>query len=163
YVGAPGVADTLENTDCPYLFGGNGIFLCGFLPYEPQDFILKTTDGLTYTLHASGGISHIEDRSGNFVDIAPSAITTSTGLTVPIVRGPGNRITRIGEPIGSNGITYNYDGAGRLIEVRDQADQPTDYFYDDARFPNYVTRVVDPMGHPSVRTIFDDVGRLIAQ
>jgi RHS repeat-associated protein len=163
YVGAPGVTDTLETTDCPYLFGGGGVYLCGFFPYDPQDFILRTAEGLTYTLHASGGISHIEDRAGNFVDIAPSAITTSSGLTVPIVRGDGNRITRIGEPTGSNGITYAYDAGGRLIEVRDQADQPTSYFYDDARFPNYVTRVVDPMGRPSVRTIFDDSGRLIAQ
>jgi RHS repeat-associated protein len=163
YVGAPGVTDTLETTDCPYLFGGGGVFLCGLFPYDPQDFILRSADGLTYTLHASGGISHIEDRSGNFVDITPSAISTSSGLTVPIVRGDGNRITRIGEPAGANGIAYSYDGSGRLVEVRDQADQPTDFFYDDARFPNYVTRIVDPMGRPSVRTIFDDSGRLIAR
>ena len=163
YVGAPGVTDTLENTDCPYLFGGGGIFLCGFFPFEPQDFILKTAEGLTYTIHANGGISRIDDRAGNFVTIAPTAIATSWGVTVPITRSAGNRITRIGEPSGSNGITYGYDAAGRLAEVRDQAGDPTTFFYEDARFPNYLTRVVDPMGRPAVRTIFDDAGRMVAQ
>ena len=163
YVGAPGVTDTLQNTDCPYLFGGSGVYLCGFFPYEPQDFVLKTTEGLTYTITASGGISRIEDRAGNVVTITPSAITTSWGVSVPIARGPGNRITFIGQPGGSSGITYGYDGAGRLAEVRDPLDQPTTFSYDDARFPNYLTRVVDPMGRPAVRTIFDDAGRLIAQ
>jgi RHS repeat-associated protein len=162
YIGV-GVSDTLETTDCPYLFGGGGVYLCGFFPYDPQDFVLKTAEGLTYTLHANGGISRIEDRAGNFVTIAPNAIATSSGLTVPIVRGAGNRITRIGEPTGTNGINYSYDAAGRLTEVRDQSDQPTTFFYEDARFPNYLTRIVDPLGRPVVRTIFDDAGRLIAR
>ena len=162
YIGAAGVADTLETTDCPFLFGGGGTYLCGFFPYDPQDFILKTTEGLTYTIHANGGISRIEDRAGNFVNITPSAITTSWGATVPITR-EGGRITRIGEPAGSSGLTYGYDGAGRLVQVRDQLNQPTTYLYDDARFPNYLTQVVDPMGRPSVRTLFDDAGRLLAQ
>ena len=122
----------------PYLFGGGGTTCADSSRTSPQDFILKTTEGLTYTLHATGAIAHRGSRR-QFRRHLASAVATSWGLVVPITRGADNRITRIGEPSGPNGITYSYDPSGRLVEVRDQANQPTQFLYEDSRFPNYLT------------------------
>lgn len=129
YVAAAGVYDTLENLDCTGLFGGPGAWLCdGFAPYNPQNYRLRTKEGLVYTINATTGIRKIEDRNGRFIEITPNGVTSSTGRNVTFTRNAQGRITQITDP-SNNTLKYDYDEQGRLVRFTDQLNLVTSYTY----------------------------------
>lgn len=72
-----------------------------------------------------------------------------------------------GQPTGHRAVKYDYDGAGNLSKVLKLVNRSTgayltnQYFYENARFPNYITRIVNARSKPALRNLYDDMGRLI--
>jgi RHS repeat-associated protein len=161
YVAPPGVYDSLENTDSPFLFESGGQwFDLDFSPYNPQNYILRTKEGLTYTLTASGGIRKIEDRNGRFIEITPNGITSSTGRNVTFTRNSQGRITQITDP-SNNTLRYEYDSLGRLVRFTDQLNLTTNYTY----YSNghYIQDVLTPGGCRPLKTEYGPDGRVTAK
>lgn len=160
-----GTYDTLENLDCPQVLGPPPTPLCGgFQAWNPQNWILRTKEGFTYTITSSGGVRRMEDRSGNWMEITPDGVTTNTGQDIPFVRDGQGRIVEIREPAPATGkLRYEYDEQGRLARFLDQTGATTTYKYENASFPVYLTGIDDPLGRPALRNIFDEAGRLVAQ
>ena len=150
YVAPAGVYDSLENTDCPQVVFGGSMYLCGMSrPYEPQNFILNTKEGLKYFLTAAGGIQRIEDRNGRAVDITSAAIRSSSGRNVTIARDPSGRIVSITDASGKS-LLYAYDSAGRLRDATDQAGLKTTFVYEGAT--SYIKEVQSPRQLHTVET-----------
>ena len=59
-------------------------------------------------------ITRIEDRSGNWMQIAPTGVTSNTGRNVAIERNVQGLITKISEPAPGGAMRYEYDARGRL-------------------------------------------------
>ncbi|MGH9837934.1 MAG: putative Ig domain-containing protein [Blastocatellia bacterium] len=161
YVAAPGIYDTLENTDCDALFGGPGAWLCeGFSTYDPQNYRLRTKEGLVYTINASGGIRKIEDRNGRFIEITANGVTSSTGRNVVFTRNAQGRVTQITDPV-NNTLKYDYDSMGRLVKFTDQLNLVTNYTY----YGNghYIQDVRTPGNCRPLKTEYGPDGRLTAK
>jgi hypothetical protein len=54
--------------------------------YNPQDFVLTTSDGRTVRLSISNGIEQIIDRNGNGLRIDPDGYTHRSGRSMRFVR-----------------------------------------------------------------------------
>lgn len=161
YVAPAGVYDTLENTDSPFLYRSGGQwFDLDFSPYNPQNYILRTKEGLTYTLSATGGIRKIEDRNGRFIEITPNGVTSSTGRNVVFTRNAAGLITQISDP-SNNTLRYDYDAADRLVKFTDQLNLATNYSYYGSG--HYIKDVLTPGGCRPLRTEYDADGRVKAK
>ena len=76
-------------------------------PYNPTQFILTTSDGHSYTIDQTLGVSFMSDANGNSLTIGSSGIVSSTGKSITFTRDSLNRITKITDPNG-NTLQYNY-------------------------------------------------------
>jgi RHS repeat-associated protein len=163
----PGVTDTLEAVGQQTVWGVGGLFYDFIIPYNPNTYVLTTKEGVRYTIDEVDGLQSVEDRAGNTLTVTPGGLVSSAGVSLTFERDLDGRITKIIEPAdplvpGTRELDYVYDGLGNLVTFRDQLDNPTDYFYEDASFPHYLTRVEDPLDRPIIRTVFDSDGRVTA-
>ncbi|MCW5964103.1 MAG: putative Ig domain-containing protein [Bryobacterales bacterium] len=154
----PGVTDTLVDPDCPSLFGnGPQDFLCNFLPYTPQRYILSTTDGYEYEVGSDGLIRKITDRQGRTVEVTPTAVVSSFGRGVTMSRDGEGKITEIRDARG-NAVQYGYDALGRLSQVTDQAGNVTTYGYQGDT--HYLLEINAPNNCQPLRNDYYPDGRL---
>jgi RHS repeat-associated protein len=171
----PGVTETLslENPDALY-FHASGLFFTGLFgsPFNPSRYVLTTKEGVKYTIDEHQGLQRIEDIFGNTIDVTPTGLHSSLGVSLTFVRDAQGRITRIIEPEDPSDpdppgtLDYAYDPTtGNLVSFTTQikTDPPTRYHYEDSQYPHYLTKIEDPLNQPIVRNVFDDDGRLIAQ
>ena len=164
----PGVTDTLEAIEPAgnvFVFGGQANQ--GGVPYNPSKYRLTTREGVSYVIDEDEGLELIEDPLGNTITVTPGGLVSSVGVELVFERDAEGRIERIVEPVLDGGgppgvLSYEYDGRGNLVAFRNQTDEVTRYFYENASFPNYLTRVEDPLDRPLLQTVYDDAGRLIA-
>lgn len=166
----PGVTDTLEAIGPTKLFALGAKFYDFIIPYNPEVYILKTQEGLKYTISEVDGLQAVEDVNGNTLEVNSDGVLSSTGVALTFVRDAAGRITEIIEPEDETTgappgkLTYTYDAAGNLVSSADAAGQKTEYFYElPDSHPHYLTRIEDPLGRPITRNVFDDEGRLIGQ
>ncbi len=164
YTAPGGVDDKLENLDCPGFLGAGQTFAClggdtPFQQYNPKRWRLTTKDGLQLTI-VNAVITRIEDRNGNWVQIAPAGISASNGRNVQFTRDGAGRITQIADARG-NRQTYAYDAQGRLIQHLDPQNQGTSFEY--AGVTHLVSRIINAGGCQAVRQEFDAGGRLTAR
>lgn len=162
-----GVYDTLENLDCPQVLGVPPNALCnGFQLWQPNNWRLKTKEGITYIISGKS-ITRMEDRAGNWIQIALNGITSNTGRNVVIERDGQNLITKIAAPdtesVPGGEVRYQYDPQGRLIAFIDQNGKATTFTYENTNFPHYLTRITDALGRVLIRNVFNAEGRLVAQ
>jgi len=160
YLPAAGVHDTLENTDCSSLALSSGQWFCFPGPaYAPQNFILRTQRGFTYTLNLTTGITSIADRNGNTLTIGPTGVSSSNGRVLTIARDAAGRVTSITDPAG-HATSYAYDALGRLATFTDQLGNVTTYDY--ALDTSYIDTVESQSGCWPLRNEYDDDWHLIA-
>ena len=93
----------LDNTDIIYTSGDvvtefNGDEDTGLI-YNPVHLRLTTVDGRRYDFDQSG-LTHLEDPSGNALNITPAGISHSSGKSIAFERDQSGRITRITDPRG---------------------------------------------------------------
>lgn len=164
YVAPAGVDDKLENLDCPgFLGGGQGLACLGgdtpFQAYNPKRWLLTTKDGVKFTI-VNSTITRIEDRNGNWVQIAATGISASNGRNAVFKRDSAGRITQIRDARGQQHI-YSYDSQGRLLQHTDAKNQGTTFEYQGAT--HLITRILQAGGCQAVRQEFDLAGRLTAR
>ena len=87
-------------------------------------------------------------------------VRTSSGAKVGFNRDAAGRITAITAP-GGGVIRYEYNAAGELERVTDQAGRYTSFTYlQPAGLTHYLNKVLDPSGHPVAITNYDGTDRL---
>ncbi|MFT7668185.1 MAG: RHS repeat-associated protein [Planctomycetota bacterium] len=164
-----GVYDSLRATDSPVLTLAGGLIYQDLFatPYNPDEYVLETSSGVSYTMHELDGLRLVEDIFGNTIDVTPGGLISSTGVSIQFQRDSQGRITRIIEPTGSGAthwIDFTYDElTGNLLSSTDRDGAVTQYIYDVPTFPHYLSEVLDPLGRAMVRNVIDEEGRLIAQ
>ncbi len=164
YVAPAGVDDKLENLDCPgFLGGAQGLVCLGgdtpFQAYNPKRWLLTTKDGTKFTI-VNSVITRIEDRNGNWVQIAANGISASNGRNATFTRDGAGRITQIRDARGQQ-HTYSYDAQGRLTQHTDAKNLATTFEYQAAT--HLITRVLQAGGCQALRQEFDLAGRLSAR
>lgn len=166
----PGVRDKLEpNGGQTKLFNLGGKYYDFIIPYNPDEYILTTEEGLKYTISETDGLLAVVDVAGNTLEVTPDGVFSSTGVAVLFERDDAGRIVTIeepaieGDPDDPSVLQYVYDGAGNLTMTVDQGGNETQYFYEQAGYPHYLTGWEDPLGRPVTRNVYGDEGRLVAQ
>lgn len=132
----PGVYETLEVDRAPFFRGGiTDIFGAISLGLGDESvrvnfdrYILTTKDGLKYQYHETDGLESISDQNGNKVTFTENGATHSTGQSVTFVRDWRGRIKEVVAPDNTK-IQYEYNLAGDLAKVVNQASLPTRYEY----------------------------------
>jgi len=157
----PGVYDTLEVDSTALQRRADGTFglhLLGF-PYNPSVYRLTSREGTVYQYDQFLGLQTITDRNGTVLTFTPDGVTSNAGVGIQFVRDSFGRIVQIIDPSGA-AIRYQYDDAGDLVVVRDQADLPYSFSYGAVR-PHYLDEYHDPLGRLVSRADYDDQGRLV--
>ena len=151
------------------VFNLGGHFYDFVIPYNPDEYIFTTADGVAYHVSEQSGLSLVEDVQGNTLEVTPTGIVSSTGVEMVFERDEAGRILSISEPVDPElpgetpgKVSYTYDAVGNLVSFNDQVNNETSYLYEHPAFVHYVTRVEDPLGRPVMRTVFDEDGRVIA-
>jgi RHS repeat-associated protein len=171
--------DSSNQVDDTYLVLGTGDTELdtddGTAIYDPTRFLLTTKDGASYILDQALGLIQVTDLSGNTLVLnrdaqnnltsivstqnATGGPITSTVLVHHGAAGPVDYIT----DLANNKLNYAYDTQGRLSTFTDRAANVTQFFYENAAFPDYLTRVLDPLGNQAIRTVFDATGHMVQQ
>ena len=125
--------------------------------FEPGAVRLTTRDGRQFDLDLETGVTGLQDRQGNRLDITSDGIRHSSGEGIDFVRDALGRIEQLRDPQGAT-IDYAYDGQGDLATVTDRANATTRYTYDSHR----LVEVQDPLGNRAVRNEYDAEGRLVS-
>jgi RHS repeat-associated protein len=168
FVQLPGPATTAGATLTP--LDGGALLIGGDIPgavsligydgniYNPTAFLLKTAQGVTYTLDQAHGVTKVADLNGNSLSIGANGITHSTGKSVAINRNVQGNITSISDPNG-NVLSYSYDGNGNLGTFTDRAGNSTQFAYD---FNHNLTGITLPNGQQGLTNSYDPAsGRLV--
>ena len=160
----PGVEDTLtapSDVSAVQVIGNR--FYNLVLPYNPDEYVLTTLNGLQYRVSEQDGLLGVEDGLGNTVEVTTDGIFSSTGASVLFERDPGGRIQTVTLPGVAGALEYAYDpGIGVLISSSAPDGATTGYQYDAPGLPTHLTEVSPPSGDPLVVYLYDDDGRLIA-
>jgi RHS repeat-associated protein len=163
----PGVKETLEvaGPRAAFFMSGGRASQVG-VPFNPAKYLVTTKEGVRYTIDEDTGLEHIEDASGNTIEVRPDGLFSSTGVAVAFERDAGGRIARIVEPEAEPGtppgsLEYAYDDRGNLASFTNQVGAVTQYHYEEPAFPHFLTRVEDPLGRPVIRNAYDEAGRLV--
>lgn len=156
----PGVYDTLTIDETEVARGGVlGALAQGI---NPDKYTLTTKDGLEYRYDEVVGLETITDRNGNTVSFTEDGVVHSSGESIQFIRDHRDRITQIVDPAG-NSILYEYDLAGDLKSVTDQAELTTTYSYlDDPA--HYLDEAFDSLGRRALKAVYDsdaDSGQLV--
>ncbi|HSW12370.1 MAG TPA: transglutaminase domain-containing protein [Solimonas sp.] len=138
--------------------GGQLFDMDNLEPWNPQQFKLKTEEGLEYYLREGVGIERVKDPWGNTLDFTQSGIVHSNGQSLFFERDTKKRIVAIADPSGKK-VRYGYDANGDLVTVTDREGQVTRLSYNRS---HGLTEYTDPRGIVVARQIYDEEGRLIA-
>ena len=152
-----GVTDFLE-VDAGYLFFSGGAFFDFSGNFNPSTFTLTTKDRVRYRIDEAAGLLEVRDANDNTLTFSADTIAHSSGTIITIKKDASGRWTDITDPSGK-GIHYTYDGAGDLINVRDQLNQITTYRYDAHR----LREIENPEHKVVLQNFFDTSGRLYRQ
>jgi len=126
-----------------------------FNVFDLSTVTLTTAAGRSITLDRSAGVTKIADADGNWVSIAPTALTHSSGASVAIARDASGRVTAITDPAGKS-IGYAYGAAGDLDTVTDRAGGTYRFFY---LADHLLEHYEDPAGRWLRRVEYDGSGR----
>jgi RHS repeat-associated protein len=171
--------DSSNNLDDTYLVLGTGDTELdtddGTALYDPSRFLFTTKDGTAYILDQNLGLIQVTDLSGNTLVLNRDANNNLTSIvstqnapsgpvvtTVSVHRSASGAVDYITDLAG-NKLNYAYDSMGRLSGFTDRVQNTTQFFYENASFPDYLTRVVDPLGNQAIRTVYDATGHMIQQ
>ncbi len=131
------------------------------LPYNPEQYILVSREGIRYTIHEDKGLLAAEDLNGNTLSFNPDGVEHSSGMRLTYVRDGADRITDIIDPEG-NTWSYSYDAQGNLDSHTD-ADGITETYSYHASPVHFLDTITDPQGRSFRSYEYDPVtGRLIA-
>ena len=161
FTAPPGVFDELDivgNRMVVYTGGDWYFFLDSRGKFNPDIYILKTKQGLTYTIDQDVGVTRVEDRNSNYVEINENGIISSCGRSVNFERDTEGRILSMVDPAG-NELHYAYDADGDLVAYRDQEDKQTGYHYNNN---HYLLEIESPDGCTPVKNEYYPDGRLAA-
>ncbi len=162
FTAPPGVFDELDfvgNHDIVYSGGDWYYFMDPSGVFSPSTYILRTRDGLVYTIDEDFGVRRVEDRNGNWIIIDSSGITTSSGRNVAFFYNAQGFLSAITDPSGGT-IAYEYDTAGHLVSFRDQAGNETRYIYNER---GEMTEIIAPEGGRPMTVEYYDDGRVKAR
>ncbi|MCP3994623.1 MAG: hypothetical protein GY722_06090, partial [bacterium] len=152
---------TLEIIGNDQVFYENGsdrvINVDTFEPYEPENVRLRTRDGRIFELDLQTGVTHLEDPSGNALEISRDGIVHSSGIGINFVRDNEGRIKEIEDLRGFRNL-YAYSADSDLISHTDRAGGVTTFTY---RPQHLLQEIVNPLGMAAVRTEYDEGGRMI--
>ncbi|RLJ15756.1 hypothetical protein DJ030_17965 [bacterium endosymbiont of Escarpia laminata] len=165
YQAPPGIYDKLETTDCASLVYSGGQWYCdlGGSLFNPENYRITTKEGMVYDINQTRGVTRIEDRSGNTLEIGDAGIVSrdSAGALVKQVvfnRNAEGRITSVVDPLG-HAFNYLYDGDGRLVQAVDQQGNETDFTYQGSS--HLLDDVMTPGGCFPLKNIYDVDGNLV--
>jgi len=165
YQAPPGIYDKLETPDCSSLVYSGGQWFCGLgtVPFNPENYRITTKEGMVYDINQTLGVTRIEDRNGNTLEIGDNGIVSrdSAGALVKEVvfyRNAEGRITSVVDPLG-NAFSYLYDVDGRLTQTIDQQGNETDFIYQGSS--HLLDDVMTPGGCFPLKNIFDVDGNLV--
>ena len=159
FTAPPGVFDELDfvgNHMVVFSGGDWYFFLDSAGKFDPDTYILTTKQGITYTIGQDLGVTRIEDRNSNYLEIKENGIISSCGRNVVFTRDGEGRIVSIVDPIG-NQLTYTYDANGDLIQYEDQDNNTIKYSYIN---DHYLLDIEDPNGNKPIRNEYYPDGRL---
>ena len=152
---------TVEQTSLTQQSDGTfSLYLFG-LAYNPDRYILKTRDQLSYTYDQFADIQlqSVEDRNGVRLTFTRDGIESSIGPSIKWERDELGRITRLVDPAG-NAIIYRYSSAGDLASVTDRVSEVTSMAYLGSP-AHYLESVTDARGIKIFSLVYDDDGRII--
>jgi RHS repeat-associated protein len=163
FIPDPGVTATLEDADLQdfALFQGKDGSYHGFFGvgnYNPENYILTTSNGVRYHYNEDQGLRKVVDRNGNTLTFDDAGIHSSGGDEVLFTRDGRGRITAITDPNG-NQLHYTYNAAGDLVSFRDQVDLRTTFSYLTTP-AHYLDEIHDPLGRRASKTIYGPDGRV---
>ncbi|MCB1762196.1 MAG: VCBS repeat-containing protein, partial [Gammaproteobacteria bacterium] len=165
YQAPPGIYDKLETTDCSTLIYSGGQWFCDLVggPFDPENYRITTKEGFVYDINQTRGVTRIEDRSGNYLEVGEEGISShdSSGALVKAVvfnRDVNGLIASVVDPLG-NTFNYHYDSSGRLIQTVDQQGNETDYTYYGAT--HLLDDVMTSGGCFPIKNIYDAGGNLV--
>jgi RHS repeat-associated protein len=116
-----------------------------------DSFTITRKNGTVYEFDASGVLTQIEDRNGNYLalsyDLAGvlSQIAHSNGRALTFTSDGNGHVATITDPEGRE-VSYEYDANGDLESVTDPMDQTMYYGYDTK---HNMTVEIDRLGTPS--------------
>ncbi|MCP3935356.1 MAG: RHS repeat protein, partial [Actinomycetia bacterium] len=114
--------------------------------HDADEYELRTLDGKTFRLSQGDGLLQIGDRRGNFVAFSDVGIDHSSGVGLEFLRDGLGRITSIEDLLGQT-ISYEYDAAGDLVSVTDQANQVTRFTYLE---DHYLHKIILPPDNQAI-------------
>jgi RHS repeat-associated protein len=126
--------------------------------FAPERFLYTTREGLEVTLSTTGGLERVRDRNGNTLTFGPGGVEHSSGTGVTFQRDGAGRIVSI---TGPDGVpqTYAYGPSGDLLSHTDREGLTTRFRHDRRHL---LLDFDDPLGRKPLRNEYDDSGRLIA-
>lgn len=161
----PGVNWTLSVKEGSYMRGGlfGALFTALEEPWNPENYVLTSSDGTRYEYIQGKGLQKIIDPNGIEVTITDTAITHSVGGSILIERDARGRITKVTEPSG-NYVLYTYDKDGNLSTFSNQVDSQTGdatatYIYRDEP-AHFLDEIYNSAGTRIFKAEFDESGRL---
>ncbi len=126
-------------------------------PFVPENVELTTRDGRIFHIGLEAGVTHLEDLSGNTLEITPAGITHSSGRGVEFVRDGHGRISEIIGPRGTTN-TFTYDETTDDLSAHtDRSGAQTTFAYTD----HFLEEVNNALGIRAVRTEYDSEGRMV--
>ena len=161
FTAPPGVFDELDfvgNHMVVFSGGDWYFFLDSAGKFDPDTYILTTKQGITYTINQDLGVTRIENRNSNYLEINENGIISSCGRNVVFTRDGEGRIVSIVDPLG-NQLTYTYDANGDLIQYEDQSNNLIKYAYVN---DHYLLDIEDPNGNRPIKNEYYPDGRLSA-
>ncbi|MBT9554459.1 MAG: putative Ig domain-containing protein [Myxococcales bacterium] len=167
-----GVTDTLEAVG-PKNIWATGKYYDFIIPYNPDTYILKTQEGMKYTISERRGLELITSPSGQTVTVTKTSIVSSTGGRLDFERDAQGRITAaiappdadspIGDETPAARLVFAYDARGNLASMTDAGAAKTTYRYQAGlSWPNLLTAIEDPLGRPMRRLVYGPDGRHVA-
>ncbi len=163
-----GSLEALDVSSSNLMLVGDRLMQWGTDPYQPVRFRYTKPDGTTYILNTETGIESITDIYGNSITYTSSSITASSGVSISIERGAGDRIERITDPLGRT-VEYHYDARGMLEKVVQTGPEPelfrtlARYGYTAGLFgASKLEDIVAPDGTVLGRFEYDAQGRMTA-
>jgi len=128
-----------------------------YTTWDPHQFTLTAEDGTVYNIDQERGLTQMQDRAGNTLQVSDQGIVHSSGKSVVFQRDTLNRISKITDPVG-NALTYNYDVNGDLVAFVDRESNKTTFTYSTG---HYLETIKDPLGRQPIRNEYDSSGRLV--
>ena len=114
-------------------------------------------EGLTYRYDQFDGLIDITDRNGNTLTFSDDGIQHSSGIGIDFIRDGAGRIKEIID-LADESILYDYNSAGELVSVTNQAGTTATYTYlpDPA---HYLDEGFDHNGMRDFKVTYFDDGR----